>query len=54
MSTQSYAMAPPLVAGTDLICTLPGRMLQQFATTLDIFPPPAATPADRHQHVLAS
>ena len=38
MSTQSYAMAPPLVAGTDLICTLPGRMLQQFATTLDIFP----------------
>ena len=39
MSTQSYAMAPPLVAGTDLICTLPGRMLQQFATTLDIFRP---------------
>lgn len=40
MSTQSYAMAPPLVASTDLVCTLPGRMLRQFAATLDIFPPP--------------
>lgn len=40
MSTQSYAMAPPIVAGTDLLCTLPGRMLQRFAQTLDIFPPP--------------
>ncbi len=40
MSTQSYAMAPPIVAGTDLLCTLPRRMLQRFARTLDIFPPP--------------
>ncbi|WP_263317133.1 LysR substrate-binding domain-containing protein, partial [Enterobacter hormaechei] len=40
MSTQSYAMAPALVAGTDLVCTLPERMLKQFASTLDIFPPP--------------
>ena len=40
MSTQSYAMAPALVASTDLVCTLPGRMLKQFASTLDIFPPP--------------
>lgn len=40
MSTQSYAMAPPLVASTDLLCTLPERMLQRFASTLDIFPPP--------------
>ncbi|GAB7262845.1 hypothetical protein DZS_24300 [Dickeya ananatis] len=40
MSTQSYAMAPPIVAGTDLLCTLPRRMLQRFAQTLDIFAPP--------------
>ncbi|HCM9224409.1 LysR family transcriptional regulator [Enterobacter bugandensis] len=40
MSTQSYAMAPALVASTDLVCTLPERMLKQFASTLDIFPPP--------------
>ncbi|QIZ51174.1 LysR family transcriptional regulator [Dickeya zeae] len=40
MSTQSYAMAPPIVAGTDLLCTLPRRMLQRFAQTLDIFEPP--------------
>lgn len=40
MSTQSYAMAPPIVASTDLICTLPRRMLQRFTQTLDIFVPP--------------
>lgn len=40
MSTQSYAMAPPVIAGTDLLCTLPRRMLQQFAQTLDLFSPP--------------
>ena len=40
MSTQSYAMAPALVAGTDLVCTLPERMLKQFASTLDLFAPP--------------
>lgn len=40
MSTQSYAMAPALIAGTDLVCTLPERMLKQFACTLDLFAPP--------------
>nr|WP_246859763.1 LysR substrate-binding domain-containing protein [Dickeya oryzae] len=40
MSTQSYAMAPPIVAGTDLLCTLPRRMLQRFGQALDIFAPP--------------
>lgn len=40
MSTQSYAVAPAIVAGTDLLCTLPKRMLQRFAQTLDLFPPP--------------
>lgn len=37
MSTQSYAMAPAIVAGTDLLCTLPRRMLLRFTQTLDIF-----------------
>lgn len=45
MSTQSYAMAPPLVAGTDLLCTLPRRLLQRFTTSLDIFEPPLALPS---------
>ncbi len=40
MSAQSYAMAPPIVASTDLLCTLPRRMLQRFSETLDIFTPP--------------
>lgn len=40
MSTQSYAMAPPVIAGTDLLCTLPRRMLQRFSETLDLFSPP--------------
>lgn len=40
MSTQSYAVAPALVTGTDLVCTLPERMLKQFASTLDLFAPP--------------
>lgn len=45
MSTQSYAMAPPLVAGTDLLCTLPRRLLQQFSTSLDLFEPPIVLPS---------
>ena len=44
MSTQSYAMAPAIVAGTDLLCTLPRRMLLRFTQTLDIFPPPLDLP----------
>ncbi|MEE9928670.1 LysR family transcriptional regulator [Microvirgula aerodenitrificans] len=44
MSVQSYAMAPPLVAGTDLLCTLPRRLLQRFALSLDLFDPPLALP----------
>ncbi len=40
MSTQSYATAPPLVASTDLLCTLPRRLLQRFTETLDLFEPP--------------
>lgn len=45
MSTQSYAMAPALVAGTDLLCTLPRRLLRQFATSLDLFEPPIDLPS---------
>lgn len=45
MSTQSYAMAPPIVAGTDLLCTLPRRLLQRFATILDMFEPPLELPS---------
>ncbi|WP_034912375.1 LysR family transcriptional regulator [Erwinia sp. 9145] len=44
MSTQSYAMAPPIVAETDLLCTLPRRMLQRFGETLDFFEPPLPLP----------
>lgn len=40
MSTQSYATAPPLVASTDLFCTLPARLLQRFTGSLDLFHPP--------------
>jgi len=45
MSSQSYAIAPSLVAGTDLLCTLPRRLLMQFSATLDIFSPPLPLPA---------
>ncbi|ASR45175.1 LysR family transcriptional regulator [Xanthomonas citri pv. mangiferaeindicae] len=44
MSTESYATAPALVANTDLLCTLPGRLLQRFGASLDLFAPPLALP----------
>ena len=44
MSTESYATAPALVAHTDLLCTLPRRLLHQFASTLDLFEPPLSLP----------
>ena len=40
LSLQSYAVAPTIVAGSDLICTLPGRLLKPFAASLDLFEPP--------------
>lgn len=40
MSTQSYATAPSLVASTDLLCTLPSRLLQRFVDSLDLFKTP--------------
>lgn len=42
MSVQSYAVAPTIVAGSDLLCTLPARMLRHFGTSLDVFEPPIA------------
>lgn len=40
MSVQSYAVAPTIIAGSDLLCTLPARMLRQFGASLDLFEPP--------------
>ncbi|RWB66478.1 LysR family transcriptional regulator [Mesorhizobium sp.] len=40
MSVQSYAVAPTIVAGSDLLCTLPTRMLRHFDASLDLFAPP--------------
>lgn len=44
MSTESYALAPALVANTDLLCTLPKRLLQRFDAALDLFVPPLKLP----------
>lgn len=40
VSIQSYATAPAFIAGSDMLCTLPRRLLQQFAKSLDLFEPP--------------
>ena len=42
MSVQSYAVAPTIVAGSDLLCTLPTRMLRRFDASLDLFVPPVS------------
>lgn len=39
-SIQSYALAPLVIERSDLICTLPQRLLTRFADTLDLFQPP--------------
>jgi DNA-binding transcriptional LysR family regulator len=39
-SIQSYALAPFVVEATDLVCTLPARLLSRFTETLDLFDPP--------------
>ena len=38
------ALAPLVVAGSDCICTMPRRILERFATDLDVFVPPLALP----------
>ena len=40
VSIQSYALAPVVVAQSDLLCTLPRRFLQKFTDDLDLFQPP--------------
>ena len=40
VSVQSYALAPLILASTDLICTLPRRFLQRFAKVLDLVEAP--------------
>lgn len=39
-SIQNYALAPLLVASTDILCTLPSRFLCQYRDRLDLFEPP--------------
>ena len=40
VSIQSYALAPLVLAASDLICTLPRRLLSRFSAELDLFAPP--------------
>jgi DNA-binding transcriptional LysR family regulator len=42
MSVQSYAVAPTIIGGSNLLCTLPERMLRRFDAALDLFAPPVA------------
>ncbi len=44
LSIQSYGLAPLIVAGTDCLCTLPGRLLRRFAEEIDLFTPPLPLP----------
>ena len=32
------------MAGTDCLCTLPGRLLRRFGAGVDLFPPPLPLP----------
>lgn len=36
LSVQSYALAPIIIAGSDHLCTLPGRFLRLFESMLDL------------------
>lgn len=40
VSVQSYALAPLILASTDLVCTLPRRFLQRFEGMLDLIEAP--------------
>jgi DNA-binding transcriptional LysR family regulator len=42
VSVQNYALAPLVIATTDLICTLPRRFLMRFDQVLDLTAPPLA------------
>ena len=40
LSIHAYALAPLIVAETDLLTTLPRRLLERFSDRLDLFEPP--------------
>jgi DNA-binding transcriptional LysR family regulator len=44
VSIESYAVAPTILATSDLLCTLPRRFLTRFTDTLDLFEPPVPLP----------
>lgn len=44
VSLESYAVAPTIIATSDLLCTLPRRFLQRYTGTLDLFAPPIDLP----------
>lgn len=44
VSIESYAVAPTIIASSDLLCTLPRRFLQRYEHTLDLMAPPIALP----------
>lgn len=44
VSIESYAVAPTILATSDLLCTLPRRFLTRFADSLDMFKPPVPLP----------
>jgi len=44
-SVQSYALAPLIVAASDLVCTLPRSLLSRFVPAVELFDPPFDLPA---------
>jgi DNA-binding transcriptional LysR family regulator len=44
VSIESYAIAPTIIASSDLLCTLPRRFLQRYERTLDLMAPPIPLP----------
>ncbi|MFG1466385.1 LysR family transcriptional regulator [Xanthobacter sp. DSM 24535] len=47
VSVQSYAVAPTIIATSDLLCTLPGRFLARYTASLRLFAPPLEIPPAR-------
>ncbi|MBB3695622.1 LysR family transcriptional regulator [Sphingomonas sp. BK580] len=44
VSIENYAVAPTIIATSNLLCTLPRRFLTRFADALDLFDPPITLP----------
>lgn len=45
VSVAQYHLVPPLLAASDLVCTLPSRFLERYADSLDCFDLPLDVPA---------